>query len=165
MPCEWQGRLVFAPIWLVHEDEEMSTHKCWGGKNKVTEYTHTKKHIHRTDEQIWSFVKETKSSRLLPREHFPKTQGLDGVNNGKTSKFAENFCKPGLDIIFWYQKSVGLGRCNAYPHITSITEKHNNGMYFESFLRMNNRNRTYSSLLHMHHRHGAAQKVQSQCNS
>ena len=42
MPCEWQGRLVFAPIWLVHEDEEMRTHKCRGGKNKVTECTYTK---------------------------------------------------------------------------------------------------------------------------
>lgn len=37
MPCKWQGSLVFAPIWLSHEDQEMSTHKCRSGENKVTE--------------------------------------------------------------------------------------------------------------------------------
>lgn len=33
MPCKWQGRLVFAPVWLVHEDQEMSTRKWWSEKN------------------------------------------------------------------------------------------------------------------------------------
>lgn len=45
-----------------------------------------------------------KSLRILPRDHLPKTQGLDHVNNEKTSKFAESFCKPELDINFFISK-------------------------------------------------------------
>lgn len=73
-------------------------------------------------------MKEIKSFRLLPTDHLPETQGLDYVNNEKTSKFAESFYKPGLGNIFWYHKLVGLGRLNVLPHLTSVTKKHNNGM-------------------------------------
>lgn len=128
MPYKWQGRLVFAPIWLAHEDQAMSTHKCWSGKNKVTEWTYMKCTYIKQTNKSGSVWKKWKVSGFYQQTTFQKHEGLDYVNNEKTSKFAESFCKPGLGIIFWYHKLVGLGRLNALPHLTSVTKKHNNGM-------------------------------------
>lgn len=120
-----------------------------------------KMHIHKTNKQIRKCVKEMKSLGLLQTDHLLEIQGLDHVSNEKTSKFAESFCKSRLDIVFWYHKLVGLGRLNALPHLTSITKKHNNGMYIESSLGMNNRNMTYHVLSYSSYSNGSVEEVQS----
>lgn len=51
-------------------------------------------------------------------------------------------------------------RMKGHPHFTSITEKCNNGMYFEGFLRMNNRNMAYHVLSYTSSSFGAIEKVE-----
>lgn len=126
MPCKWQGRLVFAPVWLAHDDQEMSTRKWWSGKNKVTECTYTKCTYRRHTDKSGSVWKKWRVQVFWPTDHLPKTQGLDHINKEKTSKFTDSFCKPKLNIVFWDHNLAGRGRLNALPHLTSTTKKHTN---------------------------------------
>lgn len=116
---------------------------------------------HTQDRQTNQVVCERNEKiKALTKRPSSENTGLDRVNNEKTSKFAESFCKPGLDIIFLISQFGRSGWLNAHFHLNSITKKHNNGMYFESFLRMNNKNMTYHVLSYTSYNYGAVEEVQ-----